>query len=181
MHDTSGQGERHGDPLRHRSQFHEAPRLLDEDADRDGLDVDGAQRDDVVVYSLEHRSLMWWARREVLVERHRRRALVRLARASEPPATRRAHPSGHGPILARPPAHPGMSAAASWRSWSTGTVSAESVIAEMATWSAPASRCAATCAAIASTVPQGTRASTSRSARPVISSSVKPMRRKLRM
>jgi hypothetical protein len=73
--------------------------------------MDRAERVEVGHHRLEDRALALGARGEVLVERHRRRALVRLALATKPPPACGTGPRGHATILAHrnAPGRPGPS------------------------------------------------------------------------
>src|SRR5581483_6910735 len=74
----------------------EAASVLQEDADGHGLDVDITESVEVRHHCLEHRSLVGRTGREVLVDGHGRRALVRLLVAAELAATLRTVPHrGH--------------------------------------------------------------------------------------
>src|SRR4051812_38453299 len=77
--------ERQRDPFLHRPELGELVRALQEDADGDRLDVHGSERVDVRHHRIEHWPLVQWPRREVLLERHRRRTVVRLPRLAELP------------------------------------------------------------------------------------------------
>jgi hypothetical protein len=77
------------------TQLGEGLRPLEEDADRHRLDVDGAEGGQVRHDRVEDRTLVGRARREVLVERHRRRAFVRLPRPPEPSSAPGTGPRRH--------------------------------------------------------------------------------------
>ena len=93
--DVSVEGEAEGHPLRLGAELEERADRLDEDADRDRLDVDRAEGVEVGHHRVEDRTLPLRSGGEVLLEGHRRRALVRLLGAGEAAPARRARPRSH--------------------------------------------------------------------------------------
>src|SRR6202008_4934790 len=100
--DPAGQDERQHHPPRHRPQLDERAGPLEEQSDRHRLQVQRSERREVGMDRLEDRPL---ERRavggEVLLERHRGRALVRLVAATEAAIALRARPGGHRTIVPR--------------------------------------------------------------------------------